>query len=392
MIFKRILHPVGQGAFFTEQFLDENGTSVLNVVYDCGEMRSTKHLNREIENTLNPTGNVEVVDFLFISHLDEDHISGIDHLINIGSLTDKSVVILPFNYPLVIKVLLLADRYFFRGQFSTGVTDILFRLFATGAKILGIDNNTEAIINSDATLENLRNMNDGSVVKSLQPLRFKNLWYYIPFNTILDDDRYVKFVDALRKAKISKSQLTDATYVQKHMNELIDIYRNLPKGIGNVTAINVNSLNVFSYSANNIEYRGEWFNYFGVDARYLDTWYDYLLYRSRCSCLYTGDCVMEPRLEHCMDLLVSHISSYIGMLQIPHHGRQGNYNAKIASKNEILSGFTNFNSMYKANKFVKRIVQDFSMSGRMFFQITEQFHSRMELYVHLCVWEKLMKF
>ncbi len=39
IFFKRILHPVGQGAFFTEQFLDENGTSVLNVVYDCGEMR-----------------------------------------------------------------------------------------------------------------------------------------------------------------------------------------------------------------------------------------------------------------------------------------------------------------------------------------------------------------
>ena len=94
---------------------------------------------------------------------------------------------------------------------------------------------------------------------------------------------------------------------------------------------------------------------------------------------------MEPRFEHCMDLLVSHISSYIGMLQIPHHGRQGNYNAKIACKNEILSGFTNFNSTYMANKFVKRIVQDFSMSGRMFFQITEHFHSRMELYVHLCV-------
>lgn len=385
MIFKRILHPVGQGAFFTEQFFDETGTTMLNVVYDCGELRSTKHLDREIENTLNPTDKSEVIDVMFISHLDEDHINGIDHLINIGSLTDKSVVILPFHYPLVIKVLLQADRKFFSGEFSGGVTDILLRLYATGAKILGIDNNTEAIVNNSVTIEDLRTMDDGDVIRSLQPLKFQELWYYIPFNTILDNDRYGKFIDALNKANLCKRQLTDAIYVQNHLNELIDIYSGLSKGIGNVTTINVNSLNVFSYSANNIEYRGVWINYFGSDAWYLGAWHDDLVYRSRCSCLYTGDCVMESRFERCLTLLVNHISSYIGMLQIPHHGRQGNYDAKIAGKGEIVSGFTNFNSTHKANKFVKKIVQDFSMSGKMFFQITEHFHSRMELYIHLCV-------
>ena len=53
IVFKRVLHPVGQGAFFTEQFFDNNGKTIFNVVYGCGEMRTKKHLELEIENTLN---------------------------------------------------------------------------------------------------------------------------------------------------------------------------------------------------------------------------------------------------------------------------------------------------------------------------------------------------
>lgn len=37
LYFKRVLHPVGQGAFFTEQFFDGDNT-IFNVVYDCGEL------------------------------------------------------------------------------------------------------------------------------------------------------------------------------------------------------------------------------------------------------------------------------------------------------------------------------------------------------------------
>ena len=37
--FKRIFHPVGHGAFFTEQFIDPISNIVLyNVVYDCGSV------------------------------------------------------------------------------------------------------------------------------------------------------------------------------------------------------------------------------------------------------------------------------------------------------------------------------------------------------------------
>ena len=52
MIFKRVFLPVGQGAFFTEQFYDNNQDTLLyNVVYDCeskssGILRCVRMINR----------------------------------------------------------------------------------------------------------------------------------------------------------------------------------------------------------------------------------------------------------------------------------------------------------------------------------------------------------
>ena len=387
-VFKRVLHPLGQGAFFTEQIFDNAGNTIFNVVYDCGEKSSTRHLDREIDNTLNLVGKPEEIDLMFISHLDEDHINGIGHLVNAGCLTKKSVVILPLHYPLVVKLIL--QQYRNNDAFNAdGEYDGLLRLFDSEAKILGIDDNTEPEVNNNDPVmldEGLANVKEFSQIKSMQPLVYKDLWYYLPFNTILDDGRYQKFSSALAAAKIDRNQLADIDYVQKNLDTLIDIYRNLPKGIGKVTAINVNSLNVLSFSSQNVQFADEeWMNYYGNGGWWYYPWERNLVYDSRCSCLYTGDCVMEAHFNNCLDALVNYITAKIGMLQIPHHGRQSCYNKAIACRAEIMNGFTNFNSTHKRNGFVKQIVHDFSVTGRMFFQITEHFHSRMELYVRLKV-------
>lgn len=75
MVFKRILHPVGQGAFFTEQFLDDNQDTLLyNVVYDCGSKSSgiQKQMERSIRNILHDNKKIDV---LFLSHFDDDHVN-----------------------------------------------------------------------------------------------------------------------------------------------------------------------------------------------------------------------------------------------------------------------------------------------------------------------------
>ena len=211
-----------------------------------------------------------------------------------------------WNYPLVIKLILEQDVDALRGLYPDGATDALRRLFDTGARILGIANNNEGVLNNALPLDDIQGIPNYGAVRSLQPMIFKNLWYYIPFNTILDDDRYRKFQEALDAAKIDRSQLTNANYVKDNVDKLIDIYKKLPKGIGHVTAINVNSLNVLSYASNEICLGCVWLNNFGSDVMWLGDWDRGMVYQSRCSCLYTGDCVMEAKFEHCIDLLVKH--------------------------------------------------------------------------------------
>lgn len=80
----RIVHPVGQGAFYTEE-LCYNG-KYFNAVYDCGTLTTCKNKTREeliehrIKCYLSNLKKTEI-DIIFISHLHEDHINGIDYLI-----------------------------------------------------------------------------------------------------------------------------------------------------------------------------------------------------------------------------------------------------------------------------------------------------------------------
>ena len=79
----RTLHPIGQGAFYTEKF--EYDGQQCNVVFDCGgtssviEKRVKKYcdrLSRE-QKVEKPT-----IDAVFISHFHKDHVNGLKTLLN----------------------------------------------------------------------------------------------------------------------------------------------------------------------------------------------------------------------------------------------------------------------------------------------------------------------
>ena len=81
MIVSRIIHPVDQGAFYTER-IRTNGKTY-NVVYDCGGTTSYKvNRNKPILEVEIKTfyGKNENIDLLFISHFDYDHVNGLKYL------------------------------------------------------------------------------------------------------------------------------------------------------------------------------------------------------------------------------------------------------------------------------------------------------------------------
>jgi hypothetical protein len=79
-------HPVGQGGFFYGELACRG--PAIRWVYDCGSNQAD-FLSREIERIHSDA----VVDLLFVSHLDSDHVSGIDRLLGQVSIEE---VVLPY--------------------------------------------------------------------------------------------------------------------------------------------------------------------------------------------------------------------------------------------------------------------------------------------------------
>lgn len=85
---KRVQHPIGQGFFHTAS-VDFNGL-VIRYVYDCGSNNSDE-LSERIKAYREETASADI---LFISHFDNDHVSGLDLLLGeVGC----DVVVLPYH-------------------------------------------------------------------------------------------------------------------------------------------------------------------------------------------------------------------------------------------------------------------------------------------------------
>ena len=77
----RTFHPIGQGAFYSERFYmqDQQGT-VHNIVYDCGVQWGFKG---KVEHVVTQAfTQADTIDYLFISHLDYDHVSLVKKLLS----------------------------------------------------------------------------------------------------------------------------------------------------------------------------------------------------------------------------------------------------------------------------------------------------------------------
>jgi hypothetical protein len=95
-------HPVGQGFFHSgEVRADGTGEALFRYVYDCGEFREHHDArNREIANLVERWGPRTVVDIVFISHIDADHVNGLKALFDPVAGLTPAVFILPQVTPL----------------------------------------------------------------------------------------------------------------------------------------------------------------------------------------------------------------------------------------------------------------------------------------------------
>lgn len=360
MVFKRILHPVGQGAFFTEQFLDESGKVVYNVVYDCGSFTSQPNLlEYEIRNTFERNAHI---DLLFISHFDEDHVNGLMTLQNQTKIDKDTKVIIPFKYPYLLMV--MDDDYPTLARF-------VMRMFNIGAQVIGIE---------EISGENVRRDPIAIVVpmgnapieteKNIGPI-----WYYYPF--MLPDQKSLQKVFEGKVKDIVK--LDDPNEILAKRKELKNIYKTIGKTKGGVTRINVNALFMLSFPAVNVACNTNIWHQINLKGNVAST------------CFYTGDSNLKGNgydevKQKVTDILdIYSKGTKVWMMQVPHHGSDKCFPDKMADRSDGFSecAFVNCNPWHRQQVFDSSIIGEFTHNNKTLLLVTECYHSRVEVIAEL---------
>lgn len=319
MRFTRTFHPVGQGAFYSED-IEQEGKRIFRMVYDCGSLslkQSTlgKRIKSDFANDLN-------VDILFISHFDKDHINGVAHL-------SPAVVILPFLTDEQIQILRVYNKAVentFNIKFIQNPDSILKK-----AHIIRVSLDTPKPNNEGPVEEITININDNNNERLPQEINSKTqisikdgdpIWEYIPLNP-----NWVEYITKFR-AKIEEKKLEwdkliskkNGDYIKSNIEKLKDIYNNLnPK--------NEHSLVVYSNSVRETEID----DYFCHDSPYY--WRPLDIRPIPLGCLYFGDIKIEDKWKEPFYGFLNKTRrlSKVGTIQIPHHGSYLSNGEKIFS-------------------------------------------------------------
>lgn len=284
----RYIHPVGQGAFYTEQFFNDKNEKIATIVYDCGSTSNMKGIIREVGNMFNCTQGKQDVDILFISHFHEDHINGIAKL---KELTNIKNVVIPLYNDNARLLLLSTLRPRNKGSdiykliespesYFSNSRVICVKSFDGNLKPRSKPINVEEL---DSIIESGTSITIGALIKNLF------FWEYIPYNRYYEE-RLSLIVNSFQ---ISETELKDCVGNKNFQRKLKS---RIPKEY-----INTNSMMVYSgLFENEIK---------SIEKKDAPN-----------GCFYTGDAEFNDLI---IDTISNHLDnscSNIVMLQIPHHG------------------------------------------------------------------------
>lgn len=308
--FVRTFHPIGQGAFYTENFITDDGKS-FTVVYDCGsETFGEKKLTKIINQTFLQG---DVIDILFISHFHKDHISGVPQLVK--RCTIKNVVIPLLNND--AKILANISNYIDYGHKDPMLINRPESVFKPDTNIIRIKPIEEGDEPNDNNFLNFDDNPESQVVESGTRIHLsRNIdWYYIPYNYELTAHR-IAFESALNSFGLSLSDIDTIEKIERNKVNIRKAYERVNSDI------NDHSLILLSGDKKNDE----------AIILHSDKgclWCDYQLSKGR-GCLYLGDIGLNQK--DIVDNIKKHLKEFyssISTIQIPHHGSIYSFNKDI---------------------------------------------------------------
>ena len=331
---RRCFLPIGQGAFYCERFFLEEGKS-LNVVFDCGALPASG-MRRCLKDVLPAAlGGDNTIHLMFLSHLHEDHVNGVEELRNKYNITIKEI-----RYPAINPDEQLLMKYWFlsNGQ-QNGLAYALCMDHPRGTGYARLQGTNLIPIPSTPSPEEPENgadnSNSNSNILKLSDLvvssgivanaDIENMfpeWEFRTFNYLKAKERQElkdKLAVILPPGENVTNENLDKQWRKPSGKKAIkDAYAEIPGGF------NANSMTVFSGPVT-----GDW-----------EHWHQMLecchkppchmnaeLAPTKPGCLYTGDydASSDERWKALSDRY-SDCWERIGCLQIPHHGACLNFN------------------------------------------------------------------
>ena len=329
---QRIFHPVGQGAFYSERHENHN------IVYDCG----THYFNRGkkgIKNTISQSfSKDEIIDILFISHFDYDHVSLIEHLKK--SVKKIRLVVMPLLCD--DEKILLCNIFKALGEKAlVTLVENPEEFFGAKTHIIRVKLSSEKKINSKGktdkdtpSITSLNNINKYSEIPSgtLIAIEEHSDWIFIPFNYEYKD-RSKEFLNKLRANNIDINELKNPDYdYTKHRKTIKETYEE-------VGDINENSM--FLYSGPTINKKNFYYTYLYRPNKHYCHFYFHPFHnikQDRVACLYTGDGDLNivDGEKTVIEKIYERYWNLIGTIQIPHHGSLYSFNNKILKDNVFI--------------------------------------------------------
>lgn len=366
--------PVGQGAFYCEQFdgLLPCGEKI-NIVYDCGSSTDVKLVEEQIRVTFDRN---ETIHAVFISHLHDDHVNGLEYLLRYCNVKN---IFFPLMYREDKTILTLnnlingVEKDSFVNLFINNPYNALDNLHLSKSRpnLFKIAYQ-EQVRDENITRDDIRLVEPGENVwdKILYGSKMKNRvddWLYIPFN-FRHTDRIAFLQEALFKEfgyieDLNSFWVDSNVYTKDRIKE---IYRKIPGGY------NVNSMTLYSGPVRHHK------------RQIAHPYYLHPCCFCYCSkpsgCLYTGDYDASGEQK-----IKSLKSSYydlwenIGCLQIPHHGSRHNYNSEFSTLNSFFVISAGRSNRYRHPH--SKVVKNLMFNNRYPFIVTEDSASAVYLVV-----------
>lgn len=334
----RTFFNVGNALFTVERVWDKN------FVYDCGG-QSLQLIDSAINQAFHSREDIEAV---FISHYDKDHINGIHELLKHCNVKRIFLPNIPFSERLI---------YIFL-QESLSLDDVLF-ISSPEEYIANLESNSEYqtrvyyIQPSDPENDNT-NLNEepidmdnteryGSEIKSGSKIRIKLPhqhpnrrldWCFIPWN--------IKTMSSEEINTFNKDLLEVSTQFSIEEDKIKDLWTNNNlchsikdsfKRIVTEARYNINALSMTVYSG-------------PINP----------IFHIKLGCLYTGD--FDAKLN--FDKLKKAYSVYwdsIGIIQIPHHGSDKNFNEQLLDENKLAIVSLGYPILKNRLKTMKKIIE-----------------------------------